>query len=259
MGLLDDLAREAAEAQEAQARDSDEAKRRAERAGRRLNARLRATYAYFAKFKAHLESLQPKVTTSYELRGLGTLDGLGHQEYALFADEIPELMTRFTFRCVYGGSAPLEAPVKSGPAVESFKAFLDNHRLKYKLATPTGRPAVFTIEPMVPVSFDFVSEPESERIRIDFRNVNGISVETHRFDPDRIDRAFVDEIAKEVIGKPNNLDELLGNKLTNTARVRFKQAVQASRRPRESVEKAPASVRGRNFGLGRLIGRRAAG
>ena len=156
MGLLDDLAREAAEAQEAQQKDDEEAKLRAERSKRILNARLCATYAYFQKFKAHLEVLQPAVTAAYEIRGLGRFDGLGHQEYALFADEIPELMTRFTFRCVYGGGEPVEAEVQSGPVVESFKAYLDNHRLKYRLATPPGKPAIFTLEPMVPVSFSLL-------------------------------------------------------------------------------------------------------
>jgi hypothetical protein len=273
MGLLDQLAQEVARVQQQkdqeEQRDDAQEKRRAQV----LNARLRATYAYFEKFKEHVDILAPKLETSYDVRGLCTLKGLLQTEYALSSDDVHERMTSFTFRCLYRGTDPVQATISHGAMAESIKDYLEQHRLKFKLVTRSGKGNVFTVQPEVPMSFEFSSEPETEMIRLVLRNVNGLSRETYHYPVSKLDREFVDEIAKCVLHKPNRLTELTGNNLTDTTRFRIRTAVEESKRHQTKDEglsgptaaslfkgKAKSSVSSltRRFGLRKLMGQKSA-
>ena len=51
---------------------------------------------------------------------------------------------------------------------------------------------------------------------------------------------FVEEVAKEILGRPSKFGEICGNKLTETTRVRLRDQVKAIERQREA-EAAKAS------------------
>ena len=238
MSLLEQLAREAAQSKDFEpgAVKRDLAHRL--RVERLLRARLRACLAYFEKFKQHLETLAPTLSTSYEVRGVGRLEGLTQGGYSLFADDIPEKMTRFSFKCIYRGDTEIQAEVTQASTTESIREYLENHRLKYKLITPANRPNQFTVRGFVTMGFEFSADVEQEKIRLDMRNVESLADDTHRFGASDLDRTFMDEIARCVLHKPHRLRALTGNQLTDTTRLRFQEKIEESRRQRVEEEES---------------------
>ncbi len=232
MSLLEELAKEAAEAKERTRHEVERDSAHQLRVEQLLRARLRACLSYFEKFKAHLDALGPNLTTNYTVRGVGTLENLVQGEYSLFADDIPERMTRFTFKCVYRADTEIQAEVTHASTTESIREYLEKHRLKYKLITPANRPNQFTVKGLVTMSFKFSADVEHEKIRLDMRNVESLAADAHRFDPSVLDRSFMDEIARCVLHKPHKLRALTGNQLSDTTRLRFKEAIEESKRQR---------------------------
>ena len=239
MSLLEKLEKDAASVLNEQSREAEAARKYQMRLARALNARLQSLYDYFFKFKEHLEVLSPDVRTTLLVDGLGELTDLRQQRYALYSDEEQDKMTRFTFRYRFIGERPLKAKVQSTGTVTHLREHLKRLGLKYEAAERRGLPSLVTIEPNVPVSFEFSMDLEKEVIRLEMRNVGTLGFDTYSFEPNQLDRKFADELAKVMLCRNNSFDKYTGNHLSNTFRMRIRQAVEeAKKTPSESQDRA---------------------
>ena len=267
MSLLEQLAREAEEIKAQQRQEESERDQSRDRIVRTLMPRVRAAHGYFDKVKEHLAVLAPNLEASYSVPGIGEISGLKQGNYACFTDTVLEKMTRFTFRYIYASEQPVQKNVQHASVVANLRNYLTNNSLKFSIRDGKAGSGLFTIESWIPVSFEFSADSESNTVRLDIRNLRMLGVQTYNFAPEKIDRSFVDEIAKCALHQPNRLGELTGNFLAESARVRLRVTLEEAKRRREAVQaidELPADPLPKpslmhKLGLGAVLGRGRAG
>lgn len=242
MGLLDELKKEAEQvkAQAEEERSSTLARQAA--VAHEIVPRMLELYEYFRQFKNHLSVVDPGLTASYDVQGVGTLEGLRQGDYRLYTDDQPEHITKFTFQYSYSRNARQEIRHSNRATAQQQKEYLWEHNLKFTTRDASDGSTIFVLDLQVPVTFEFSADLEKAAIRLRVRNLKWLNTVTHTFEPGKVDQAFMEEIAKCVLHKPNKFDQVTGNRVTDTTRLRLREQIALEKARRERELGRPATV-----------------
>jgi hypothetical protein len=231
MGLLDELKQEA---QDLQSKDGDAPEtgqmgQDADRARRQLLAKMQAVYKYFKEFNDHLNVVSPDVSGDYLLEGLGTLANLRQCDYKLATDD-PKTIQKFTFHWACARKGRQEFKVENPILAEKHRENLWNQNLRFnKRDLQKGAGVVFVVDTYVPVSFEFEADPIRNVISLKLKNLGTLGTVTHTYQPDKVNAELMDELAKCVLRRPNNFDELNGEKMSDTLRQQIRERLESER------------------------------
>ncbi len=254
MGILDELRKEAESEAARKVREAENRERALLEARRRLEPSMQAIYKYFSELKQHLELLNKEVLASYEIKGAGLVQGMKQGNYGLSTGR-PDRIDNLTFRCACVGRKLLQVNQRDAASVAAYREYLKQHRLQAKERDAGGGSAVFLVQPVVHVSVMFTADVEKAAIELRIRNLVALGVARHTLTTEQASEKLLDELAKALLRKDNEFDEMVGCSLTSTGKIRLRKSIQAVARQRQIEEERALKEAAREQSLTKRFGR----
>jgi hypothetical protein len=188
---------------------------------------------YLQELVNQLNVLNMDITRPYFIDGFGLIDDFRPRDYALNIDSIRIGQKDFInalvlrFRCVTDKAITIERTTPQ--QIDNQRDYLWQNNLKYQCQEfknergLTAR-AVFTVASEVPVTAKFSADFESAKIMLQFKNLNGLTVNDFIYDAKEINQELLDEFAKFLLDQPNKLRELGLHQLARRTTIRPAQA-----------------------------------
>jgi len=187
---------------------------------------LERLYAYLRELAKHLNYVKPTVLVNYDIKGYGQLE-VQQQEYLVVTHEEgrarsknyarPEehenaLFTRYNFFLRCQGVAPHKIRLEKHKLweVNVQKEFFISHHLRFTCSEETTRynkfiRAVFVMEPLIPMEFEFVGNAETRSLNLTLINFPELGQRVYTLQPQEINDEFLNEFAKYLVRQPNHL------------------------------------------------------
>ena len=261
MSLLDDLKKEASQVKEQESDAQDKTQAKLASVEEALHPRMQDLFTYFKQLKEQLEVVKPDLNGVYELQGAGKLGGLKQGDYRLFTDDVPQRVRKFTFQYYFMREAPMEIRSKNKPTTQKFKEYLWQNSLKFTVKESGDGAGTFSLEPKIPVTFEFQANIEKEAVQLRVRNFGFIGVSNYFLGPEKVTSELMEEIAKMVLHKPNEFDSMMGGDISDDDRTRIREMLQKEKQARaaEVGETIPDPSHDDDAGVKKGLGKRLGG
>lgn len=213
MGLLDDLK------QQAESRKVQEQTNEAQKAHnlQEVNTALRGVFQYFTELANSLNILKPEIARNFYIEGTTKFDNLGQGNYRVrdrrktvdHRDYFEEVTLRFS----WSGSQPLVVEKDTPALIQRLRDSLAGYNLRYECREVKNERgaverAIFTIEPEVIADAAFTGNWDTGKVRLTLKNVEMLGAIDLQYETAELDGALFEELAKLLLGKPNNLRDL---------------------------------------------------
>ena len=237
MALLDELKKQAQDATLRQAEGQHEERSRAATFRKLAHPAMLRGYHYLRELVDSVQTADPDIRCSYEVKGAGRLRALRQHDYALAADDVPDV-TSMTLSFVCSREELVRFRVRTRKAVQQQREYLWRHGLLFTFREDLGSTGVqdyvgsFEMEAHVRVAVSFQIDAAQQRIRFVTKNLDQLGEETFLIGVERFDVAFLEEVGKAVLRKPNRLSELTGFKVPDDVRAQLQERLE-----REAEEK----------------------
>ncbi len=255
MGLLDELKQEAEAAKRERGRQLSASEVRRQLIEETLRPRMHELYAYFLDLREQLVTLDPDILQDFEIAGVGVLRDLRQGAYCVSTDD-PQALDAFSFHfsCDKPGRVEVRKPDRR--TVERQKEYLWSHNLRFQLRdSSSDGSGLFLLDAHVPVSIEFSIDADRGGIAVRLRNLHALGIIRHLFKAQRLDQEFMEELAKDVLGRPNRFKEITGNVLSDTTRARLREQIEREKQRRRAATAADAAPERSPQGAGSKFGR----
>jgi hypothetical protein len=179
---------------------------------REIHERLKAVFLHLNELVNSLNTIRPEVIRYFYIEPSSMLEDLRQADYAIsarrktidYVDYFEEVLLRT--RCV--GSTKLRFEKDSDALVTRMREFLWSNSLKFDLREYRSergyvQSGAFTVEPEVPVTITIAGVPDRGHIVIVTRNLEKLGEVSYTYEIDEVDIPLIEELAKLLIGKPN--------------------------------------------------------
>jgi hypothetical protein len=215
MGLLDDLKQQADSLNQ---RDMSSQERRS--ANSKIeHAKLKEVFQTLTDLAKSLNAIKPRVERNFYVESTTKLSNLIQTEYSVrderktvdFVDYIQQVI--FQFRSCGTQNVVLEK--HSPETIKRTRDYLWGYKMKFECKEIKNERhlverAVFTIMSEVPGAATFTGDWDSGKIRLTLSNIETLGNIDFIYDPPEINQGLLEELAKLLLGKPNNL-RAMGN------------------------------------------------
>jgi hypothetical protein len=184
---------------------------------REIHERLKVVYTHLSEMVNSLNTIRPEVIRYYYVEHSLVFEDMRQSGYAIsakrksidHADYFQELLIRT--RCV--GASSLKFEKESDALVKRMREFLWGNSLKFDLREHRSergyvQSGSFTVEPEVPITITITGVPDKGHIVIVTKNLEKLGEITFTFEIEEVDIPLIDELAKMLIGKPNQFRTL---------------------------------------------------
>jgi len=179
---------------------------------REIHERLKVVYAHLNELVNSLNTIRPEVIRYFYIEQSSVLEDMRQGDYAVtarrkaidYVDYYEELLVRT--RCV--GTTKLKFEKDSEALVNRMREFLWGNSLKFDLREYRSERGYvqngsFTVEPEVPVAITITGVPDKGHIVITTKNLEKLGEVSYIYEIDEVDIPLIEELAKLLIGKPN--------------------------------------------------------
>lgn len=226
MSYLDQLKKQvqARQTQEWEARQQRE--QQAQRFFAQVKPALEQSYQYLSELVEQLNYLKPDIPTSYDIKGFGKIEDFQPQNYRVVTyQDLKQLKQKnyahlpeqdahkhynffLRFECLGRHFIRFEKRREQEMILQ--KQYLAKHRLRFTCTEKTDEnykfmAASFVVEPRVPIEFEFLGNLETCVIDLTVRNFGKLDKKVYTLIPQELDSTFLDELAKYIVKKPNEL------------------------------------------------------
>lgn len=213
MGLLDDLK------QQAESRKVQEQTNEAQKAQNlhEVNTALRGVFQYFTELANSLNILKPEIARNFYFDSTAKFDNLSQGNYRVrdrrktvdHRDYFEEVTLRFSWT----GSQSLVVEKDTPALIQRVRESLAGYNLRYEckeIKNDRGaiERAIFTIEPEVIADVAFAGNWDTGKVRLTLKNVEMLGAVDYQYEMAEVNGGLFEELAKLLLGKPNNLRNL---------------------------------------------------
>jgi hypothetical protein len=184
---------------------------------------MRELYSSLSELRQLLDQLKPRLKTDYELQDISTFRHLEQGHYMLWSNPGEE-DEKFVFQYSYSRPGSFSYRLARKDDADRLREWLWLHGFRFESLDMAN--SVFSINYHVPVSYEFSAALDKSAIQLRMRNVGAVGTITSLLNPDSINKALVDELAKLVMHEPNEFNALTGNALTDSQREWIKAQVE---------------------------------
>lgn len=227
MSYLDQLRQESArrKAQEQEALQKREYQK--QRLKTEVKPALEKLHLYLRELVQHLNYVKPTINMSYEIKGYGKLEGK-QQDYVVLTYEERQARFKnysrteeeqeraflvshnFFLNCKVVFPHKIRIEKRHPVEMEKQQAFFVSHHLQFDCTEENDRyghfiRAIFIMEAMIPISFEFIGNLETGLIDLNVTNFLGTERKTYTLRPQEITHQFLDEFSKYLTRQPHQL------------------------------------------------------
>jgi len=235
MALLDELRQASKAARNKEQLEKESAHRLREIYDKEVNPRIERIYNYLKELEEHLNYLKPDIRVDCNISGYGTLTDLRQTGYHMEKGRKEVLKkVQFSFRCESEGE--LTFSVEGKKKLHALMEEMDRAGIRYGCKRERGGNnevigADITVEPVVPVSFEFKGEFETSGIIMTIRNYEDLLWQKSYLNPQQVDDTFLDELGNYIVRKENGF---LKMDLPNVEKAYFQRLVRDARMERQN-------------------------
>jgi hypothetical protein len=210
MGVLDELKRQAeSQKQQHQAQEQDEAQKL-----EAMHGALSAASRYFNELAASLNVIKPEVARNFVIHGNACLQRLMQGDYFVRERkktiDSKDYFDYVTLHFHAAGKDVLKLETYADHATDRLRNYLQAYGLRFEAqAFRNDRGVtlntVVSVLPDVPATVTAMADWANGAIRLKLRNVEAIGDAEYCYDPAEVDRKLLDELAKLILGQPNEL------------------------------------------------------
>ncbi|MCF7970706.1 MAG: hypothetical protein K9L22_06010 [Methylococcaceae bacterium] len=268
MGVLDQLRKEADQKKLSEQQSVDQQALRDKLYKTQVLPKMQQVFKYLQELVTHLNYLEiPIQVESYSDR-FPRMGVLKQQDYKIntdgyggFSDVDKLVQINVTFYCV--GAGEFEYSVQTKSAIEQENAFLHAKRIPsqmHRLGGVSGEESArFVVTRKIPVRVRFEVDYEQSQIKVIVNNHTNFSTYTEQWQPEAIDDAFLDSLARYLLRKDSEFIRLditdeyrdaLRNKLNtikDNEEQEFLARVNEQQRLEERKEKEKLSYKMKSF------------
>ena len=198
-----------------------------------LQPQLQRLHEFLSDLGEQLNVVDPYVGHDYDVLGYTALSELRQSRYVARAEMQGELIAKVVFEFICKGDNPVQFFVDTRDECNTAKDRLLEHDLHIRWKDDADWRYVFTVQPAVPVSFEFEPHPNELAIKLTGKNFQRLGVTTYSFEPEKLTDALLEEFGKRIVNQPNSFDELSGYRVSNNMRKQFQEAIAARQLERE--------------------------
>ena len=210
MGLLDDLKQQADSLNQ---RDLSGQERRG--ANSKIeHAKLKEVFLYLSELAKSLNAVKPKVERNFYVESTTKLSNLIQGDYSVRDErksvDYVDYLQQVAFQFRSCGSQNVVLEKQSPETIKRTRDYLWGYKLKFECKEIKNdrhlvERAVFTIMSDVPGVAAFTGDWDTGKIKLTLSNVETLGTVDYIYDPAEINQGVLEELAKLVLGKPNNL------------------------------------------------------
>lgn len=167
---------------------------------------LQTIHNYLHELFEQLNFVEPDITTSIKIDGLGELEDLAQHDYRLLNDSTTN---RESIRCNIALTNDSKLELETEPSIET-KERLEALKTQGLLINYTSHaPIQVTISGYVPASIDFESDFEESNIHVTISNFSRLTKEHYMLNVDNISDDLLEELGKFILRRENNFMDVL--------------------------------------------------
>jgi hypothetical protein len=242
MGILDDLREEASLKQSEQQEDTIAREKLEHNYLILILPKMQQLFSYFKELLDYLKVIETPIEILQYSNRYPNLGVLYQQDYRLSTDKHGgianfEKLTEITLRfsCLGKEDDEFIHQTNNKLEAEQEKDFLASRKLKFHLDRHLGNTkdgaTTFHISRRIPVVFQFSVDYDRSRIRLTMHNHENFEQRSHFIDPNNIDEAFMDKLARYILRKDT---EFLRMEIDESAKEKIRLQVEAQKQAYEA-------------------------
>jgi len=209
MGLIDELLKEAQNQQaDAESVKADNEKREKDFLGF-VQPKMVQLFNFLTELSDNLNLIKSKDFVSYRIKEYAVMRDLLPSEYKILVDS-RHLMKNIKFSFMCSSDERVRFEVENKIYIDRISDYLDDHRVSYvchknKDSRHNVTNATFSVDSMLPVSFEFTASLDSLSIVLNIKNFNGLNTDRFVIKSDDIDTQYLEDIGKYILRRDSKL------------------------------------------------------
>lgn len=210
MSLLDDLKKQANQANAKQADDNSETLQKHQVNWNMLVPKLQLIITYMRELAESLNAVGVDEKLNYSLTRNISLKYLTRENFRVRkADE--KSVREFSFRYDLVGERKIEIAVTNDFNAENIRNILRNQKIHFtEVITDQGK-AQFKFLPKITIIFQYIADLQNCLVVLKIHNFNRPEIQEIRYAPEAVTEELMEETAKYILNKENRFSSLSGN------------------------------------------------
>jgi hypothetical protein len=210
MSLLDDLKKQANQANAKHAEDKSETLQKHQVNWNMLVPKLQLIITYMRELSENLNAVGINEKLNYSLTQNISLKYLTRENFRV--RKVDEKSVReFSFRYDLVGERKIEIAVTNDFNAENIRNILRNQKIRFtEVITDQGK-AQFTFLPKITIIFQYIADLQNCLVMLKIHNFNRPETQEIRYQPETITEGLMEETAKYILNKENKFSSLSGN------------------------------------------------
>jgi len=194
---------------------------------RRIAPVMKYLKDHFTELASTLNVLEKEVFVDFRINDAVTMKRLKCRNYKVtHPTDDKEKDWIFEFENIT--EHPTYTIISAGSAASKFKDLLSDNQIRSVTTPIEGNKKVkFEIRPPVRTKYRFTADLEGERIRLQIINYDSIWKQTNFLKKKEITQELMDELTHHAMRESNRFNELVGNTLSEEARAKLRQKLEA--------------------------------
>jgi hypothetical protein len=166
-------------------------------------------FNFLSKLSENLNLLNSKVFVSYPIKDYAVMRDMLPGDYKVIVDSRKLMQNiKFTFMCSSHNRVRFD--VENKLYIDRISEYLDSHHISYvchknKDSRHNVTNATFSVDSMVPVSFIFTANLNSENIILNINNFNGFNSDRFVIDCDDVNPEYLEDLGKYILRRDSEL------------------------------------------------------
>ncbi len=209
MGLIDDLSKEA-QLQQADAESvKANSEKREERFLKTVQPKMVMIFAFLSELCENLNLIKSTVFVSYPIKDYSVMRDLLPSDYKIIVDS-RKLMRNIKLSFMCSSNTRVRFDVENKIYIDRISEYFDEHHVSYvchkdKDSRQNVTNAIFSVDSLVPVSFNFSASLDSTNIVLNIENFNGFNSDRFVIDCNDVNTQYLENLGKYILRRESDL------------------------------------------------------
>ncbi|MFV2059335.1 MAG: hypothetical protein ACC653_01555 [Gammaproteobacteria bacterium] len=211
MGLIDDLHKEAQHQQADAESVIANNEKIEEQFHKTIQPKMVLIFKFLSDLSESLNQIKSKIFVSYPIKEYSVMRDMLPADYKVIVDSRQNMTNiKFSFTC--SSENRVRFDVENKIYIDRISEFLDLHHISYvchknKDSRHNVTNATFSVDSMVPVSFEFSANFDSTTIVLNISNFNGLNTDRFLIEYEKVNTQYLEDLGKYILRRESELFE----------------------------------------------------
>jgi hypothetical protein len=228
MGLLDDLLKEAQDQQADAESVLANNEKIEEQFQQNIQPKMVMIFNFLSDLCENLNLIKSKIFVSYPIKDYSVMRDMLPGDYKVIVDS-RKVMKNIKLNFTYSSENRVRYDVENKIYIDRISEFLDLHHISYvchknKDSRHNVTNATFSVDSMVPVTFEFTANLNSSNIVLNISNFNGLNTDRFVIEYDSVNAQYLEDLGKYILRRDSELFKTkISQKELNDIRIKLQK------------------------------------